>query len=107
MKKHIIKEVAKERIDLLIANALHELKYNESLANEEAKLAKKLAMRVRLTLPYDIRQLYCKQCKQFITPGKFARVRIGRSNMRSIRITCMRCGHIYRKVLKNKHRRSN
>ena len=100
MRRHIVKNIAKERIDLLIANALRELRYDERLANDEARLARKIAMRVRLRLPYDVRQLYCKQCKQFITPGKGARVRIGRSNIRSVRTSCLKCGHIYHKILK-------
>lgn len=100
-KQQIAKEIAKERIYILIANALHELKEEDedNLANAYARLAKKIAMRLRLRLPYEIRQLYCKGCKQFISPGKSARVRIGRSNIKAIRITCLKCGHVYRKVL--------
>ena len=97
LKKQIIKEIAKERIDLLIANAL--VGDNEKLAYDQAMLAKKIAMRYRLRLPYNIRQLYCKKCKYFIVPGKNARVRIGRSNIKAIRITCLKCNHTYRKIL--------
>ena len=99
MKKQIIKEIAKERIGLLIANALVEVRDNERLACDQAMLAKKIAMRYRLRLPYNIRQLYCKKCKYFIVPGKNARVRIGRSNIKAIRITCLKCNHTYRKIL--------
>ena len=99
-KQQIAKEIAKERIYILIANALHELKEeDDNLANAYARLVKKIAMRLRLRLPYEIRQLYCKGCKQFISPGKSARIRIGRSNTKAIRITCLKCGHVYRKVL--------
>ena len=99
MKKQIAKEIAKERIDLLIANALVEVRANEKLAYDQAMLAKKIAMRNRLKLPYNIRKLYCKKCKYFIVPGRNARVRIGRSNTKALRITCMKCNHTYRKVL--------
>ena len=98
MKKQIVKEIAKERIGLLIANAL-EVRENEKLAHDQAMLAKKIAMRYRLKLPYHIRQLYCKKCKYFIIPGRNARVRIGRSNTKAVRITCMKCNHTYRKIL--------
>jgi ribonuclease P protein subunit RPR2 len=98
LKKQIVKEIAKERIDLLIANAL-EVRENEKLAHDQAMLAKKIAMRYRLKLPYHIRQLYCKKCKYFIIPGRNARVRIGRSNTKAVRITCMKCNHTYRKIL--------
>jgi ribonuclease P protein subunit RPR2 len=98
LKKQIVKEIAKERIGLLIANAL-EVRENEKLAHDQAMLAKKIAMRYRLKLPYHIRQLYCKKCKYFIIPGRNARVRIGRSNTKAVRITCMKCNHTYRKIL--------
>lgn len=98
-RKYVAKEIAKERISLLIDNALHEAKYDDDVANNQARLAKKIAMRMRLRLPYEIRQLYCKSCKQFILPGKNSRIRIGRSKLKAIRITCLKCGHVYRKVL--------
>ncbi|HEY9385904.1 MAG TPA: RNase P subunit [Nitrososphaeraceae archaeon] len=98
-RKYVAKEIAKERISLLIDNALHEAKYDDDVANNQARLAKKVAMRMRLRLPYEIRQLYCKNCKQFILPGKSSRIRTGRSKLKAIRITCLKCGHVYRKVL--------
>ena len=85
MKKPQAKELARERIDILVANALHEP--DENLAGRQARLAKKIAMRYRVRLPYDIRQLYCKKCKAFVVPGKTARVRMGRSKTKAIRIT--------------------
>lgn len=92
-------EIAKERIDILIDAALYYSNIDDKLSDEQARLAKKIAMRVRIRLPYDIKQLFCKQCKEFIIPGKSARIRLGRSNTKCIRISCYRCGHIYRKVL--------
>jgi ribonuclease P protein subunit RPR2 len=100
MRKQVAREIAKERIEILIANALRELKeHNDELANCHARLAKKIAMRTRLRLPYEIRQLYCKRCKQFISPGKNGRVRMGGSNVKAVRITCLKCGHVYHKIL--------
>ena len=92
-----IKELAKERIDILIACALREK--DEDLAGRQAGLAKKVAMRYRVRLPYEARQLFCKRCKAFIVPGKTARIRLGRSRTKALRITCLKCGHIYRKIL--------
>jgi ribonuclease P protein subunit RPR2 len=96
-KRRQLKDLARERIDILVANALGEKQ--EELAALQASLAKKIAMRYRLRLPYDIRQLYCKGCKKFIIPGRSARIRIGRSGTKAVRITCLSCGHVYRKVL--------
>jgi ribonuclease P protein subunit RPR2 len=100
MRKQAAKEIAKERIKLLIANALHEVEDDdEKLADDQIRIAKKISMRLRVRLPYEVRQLYCKRCKHFIYPGKSSRIRIGRSRMKAIRITCLKCGHVYRKVL--------
>jgi len=99
VKRRNARATAKERIDILIVNALKEAKYDEKLADDLAQLAKKIAMRVRLRLTYEIHQLYCKKCKQLIIPGRTSRVRTGRTNQKSIRITCLRCGHTYRKII--------
>lgn len=96
-KRTHIKELAKERINILIATALKE--NDEDIASKQAWLARKIAMRFRIRLPYEIRQLFCKKCKVFMVPGKSSRVRIGRTNIKAIRITCLKCGHTYRKVL--------
>lgn len=91
------KEIARERINILIKNAL--LEKDPELAARQARLAKKIAMRYRVRLPYEVRQLFCKKCKAFIVPGRSARVRVGRAKTRAIRITCLGCGHTYRKII--------
>lgn len=101
VKKYVARDIAKERIHLLIDHARREALYDEMLANDQARLARKIAMRMRLRLPYEIRQLFCKGCKQFILPGISSRVRTGRSRLKAIRITCLKCGHVYHKVITN------
>jgi ribonuclease P protein subunit RPR2 len=100
-KKEQVKEIARERIDILVRNALKEK--DGELAGRQAALAKKVAMRHRVRMPYEARQLFCKKCKAFIVPGRTARVRIGRASTRAVRVTCTLCGHTYRKVLKRKN----
>ena len=97
MAKQQAKEIAKERIDILVKSALKGK--DRTLAAMQARQAKKIAMRFRIRLPYEARQLFCKKCKAFIVPGRSARVRVGRAKTRAVRITCLRCGHTYRKVL--------
>lgn len=91
------KELARERIGILVENALKEK--DEELAARQARLAKKVAMRFRVRMPYEARQLFCKKCKAFIVPGRSARVRVGRAKTRAMRVTCLKCGHTYRRVL--------
>lgn len=91
------KGIARDRIDILVKSALNEK--DENLAERQARLAKKIAMRYRVRLPYKVRQLYCKKCKAFIVPGRTARIRVGRAKTKAVRITCLRCGHTYRKIV--------
>jgi ribonuclease P protein subunit RPR2 len=91
------KEIVRERIDILVRNALREK--DEAIAARQAQQAKKIAMRFRVRLPYVARQLFCKKCKAFVVPGRSARVRVGRAKTRAVRITCLRCGHTYRRIL--------
>lgn len=97
LAKQQAKEIARERIDILVKSALKEK--DEALAARQAYQAKKIAMRFRVRLPYGARQLFCKKCKAFIVPGRSARVRVGRTKTRAVRITCLRCGHTYRKIM--------
>ena len=99
MGKHQAKLVAQERILILIRSAFQEIGNDYKLANEQAQLAKKIAKRLRIKLPYAIRQLYCKKCKLFICPGFNCRVRIGRSKIKALRITCLLCNNVYRKLI--------
>lgn len=89
-----------QRIELLVRNAIETAKTDAELAQKQAMLAKKISTKFRIRLPYEIRQLYCKRCKRFIVPGVNAKVRIGRANVKAVRITCLKCGHIYRKIIK-------
>jgi ribonuclease P protein subunit RPR2 len=97
LAKAQVREIARERIDILVKSALKER--DEELAVRQALQAKKIAMRFRVRLPYEARQLYCKSCKAFVVPGRSARVRVGRAKTRAVRITCLRCGHTYRRVM--------
>jgi ribonuclease P protein subunit RPR2 len=101
-KKQQAKEIASERIEILVACALAEK--DAGLAGRQAALAKKMAMRHRLRLPYGVRHLFCKKCKAFIVPGRTSRVRTGRSKTRALRVTCGICGHTYRKVLAGRNK---
>jgi ribonuclease P protein subunit RPR2 len=96
-KKQKVKQIAREHIVVLVEHALHEK--DDHLAAKQARQAKKIAMHLRIRLPYEIRQLYCKRCKAFIIPGRTARVRVGRAKTRAVRITCLKCDHTYRKIL--------
>ena len=93
------KQIALERIQILIKHASSNYRENYDLAQRQAALAKRIGTKYRIKLPYEIRLNFCKKCKQFIPPGIGSKIRFGRTNVKSIRITCHFCGHTYRKII--------
>ncbi len=98
MKKQNIKLFAQERVEILIKNLLTEK--DPSILELQAQLAKKISQKYRLKLSYNIHQLFCKKCKNLIIPGRTSRIRLGRSKVKSIRITCLKCNNTYHKIIK-------
>ncbi len=95
-----LRDLVLERMKILIQNALSNARKNPELAERQAHLAKRLGTKHRIRMPYELRMNFCKKCKKFIVPGYTARIRIGRSNIKSVRITCGFCNHTYRKIIK-------
>jgi ribonuclease P protein subunit RPR2 len=96
--KHDPKQIALERIHILINQARSNISLDAELAQRQAGLAKKISTKYKVKLPYEIRMQFCKKCKSFIPPGT-SRIRMGRSTLKSIRITCRFCNHTYHKVI--------
>jgi ribonuclease P protein subunit RPR2 len=99
LKKSSSISIATERVQILQGIILRELGSCHGYAEKQSRLALKIVTRSKIKTPYFLRQLFCRNCKQFITPGKTSRIRIGRSRMKAIRITCLKCMHTYRKRL--------
>ena len=97
--KAVMRQIALERMEILIQNAISNSRTNPLLAQRQATLAKKISTKYRIRMPYHIRMNFCKKCKKFIASGVNARIRMGRSSVKSIRITCGFCNHTYRKII--------
>ncbi|MGQ0771298.1 MAG: ribonuclease P protein component 4 [Nitrososphaerota archaeon] len=93
------KKIALERIQILVKEALSNAKRNPDLAQRQADIARKISTKHKVKLPYEIRMQFCKKCKSFIAPGVNSKIRLGRSTLKSVRITCQFCNHTYRKVI--------
>ncbi len=96
------KAAASQRIDMILKEALKTASVDMGLAQSRARRARRIAMKYNIKLPYEKKQLFCHKCKRFIVPGINARVRLTRSPIRAVRITCLECGHIYRRILQKK-----
>ena len=93
------RKIAIERIQILIDNAISNAKTNPAISQRQALLARKISMKHKVRMPYNLSMVFCKKCKLFITPGINSRVRLGRTPVKSIRISCNLCGHTYRKII--------
>ena len=69
------KEISKERIKTLFQQAEEIFSKDKSLANRYVTLARKIAMKVRLRVPKELKRKYCKHCYKYLKPGVNARVR--------------------------------
>lgn len=97
--KQATKNIGVERMEILMKNAISNSRKFPKLSQRQAYLAKKISTRFRIAMPYEMKMNFCKKCKNFIVPGYTSRIRIGRSSLKSIRITCSYCDHTYRKVI--------
>ena len=97
--KPALRKIALERMQILIKNAMSNARTNPELSQKQALLARKISMRHKIRMPYELRMVFCKKCKSFIAPGINSKIRLGRSSIKSIRITCNFCGHTYRKII--------
>ena len=97
--KQAKKKIALERMYILINTAISNARSNPDLAQRQANLARRIGTHHRIKLPYELRINFCKKCKNFIVPGINSRIRLGRTRLKSIRITCNFCESTYRKVI--------
>tara|TARA_Y100000034_G_scaffold99572_1_gene122440 strand:- start:2090 stop:2407 length:318 start_codon:yes stop_codon:yes gene_type:complete len=82
------KQIAKERIKVLFEQAEKAFSKNKSLANRYVTLARKVAMKVRLRMPLELKRKYCKHCYKFLRPGTNARIRTRNGK---VVISCFEC----------------
>ncbi|MGD2201430.1 MAG: ribonuclease P [Candidatus Bathyarchaeota archaeon] len=97
-------QTAKERINILFRQAQKIHTQNPQLAQRYTDLARQIAMRTRTRLPPEHRHKICTRCKAYLIPGTTSRTRIRQRREPHITTTCLRCGHIHRRPLKERVR---
>ena len=88
-----------ERMQILIDNDISNARINPELSQRQASIARRISTKYKIRMPYNLRMIFCKKCKSFIAPGINSRIRLGRTSVKSIRISCNLCGHTYRKII--------
>jgi len=98
--KPIVYKIAMERMQILIDNAIMNARTDPELSQNQASIARRISTKYKIRMPYHLRMVFCKKCKSFIAPGIDSRIRLGRTSVKSIRISCNLCGHTYRKIIR-------
>jgi ribonuclease P protein subunit RPR2 len=96
------RQIATKRINVLFRLAKEKIREEPELAQRYAEVARKIAMRTKMRLPKEYRQMICRHCKSFIYPNVNCRVRIQQRREPHMVITCLVCNRITRIPLKNK-----
>jgi ribonuclease P protein subunit RPR2 len=86
-------------MQILIDNAITNARTDPELSQSQASIARRISTKYKIRMPYHLRMVFCKKCKSFIAPGINSRIRLGRTSVKSIRISCNLCGHTYRKII--------
>ena len=97
--KAVQKRIAKERIVTLFKQAELSSKEDMDQANRYVDLARKIAMRVKMPIPKEYKQLFCKHCYSYLVAGKNSRHRI---NNGKVIISCFKCKKYKRIQLNSK-----
>ena len=91
------KTIAQERIKILFEEAEKIFEKSPKLANRYIELARKIAMKVNLRLPRNLKRKFCKHCYSYLVPGKTSRTRIHKSR---VTIYCFTCKKYMRFMIK-------
>lgn len=97
--KRRLRAAALSKVEYMMGMAVAAHRSDPRLAGRYAALAWRMGTRHRVRMPRELRMLFCRRCKSFMPPGGGARTRLGGGPPRAVRTTCLRCGHIHRRVM--------
>lgn len=93
------KEDAVSLVKLLTESAVALSHTDPKMAKQQAALARKVKLRFNVRLDPSLRAFTCRGCKGLLVPGVNARVRLGHGKTTIIRVTCLDCGRVNRKIV--------
>ena len=105
MKPTSVKQIARQRIQILFEQAKKARKTNPQLATQYIKSARRIAMAARIRLPVEFRRQTCKNCNAILVQGYNCRVRVKQKREPHVVITCLNCGNQTRMLLRKKEQK--
>ena len=93
MKRTSVKQIARQRIQILFNEAKNVCRGDPQLAMQYIKSARRIAMAAKIRLPVDFRRQTCKNCNALLVQGYNCRVRVKPKREPHVVITCLNCGN--------------
>ena len=102
MKQTSIKQIARQRVEILFAQAKKVVNAEPKLAAQYVQSARRIAMAAKIRLPLEFRRQTCKECNVLFVHGVNCRVRVKQKREPHVVVTCLNCGKQTRYMLKRK-----
>jgi ribonuclease P protein subunit RPR2 len=97
LRKDAFQEIAQKRVDILFLQAERIFSEDSRLADRYVTLARKLALKYKISFSKEQKVKFCKNCSSFLVNGNNARIRLSKGN---IVIKCLNCNTIRRSKYK-------
>lgn len=93
------REIAKERIQILLDLAKKNLEKHPNRSRRYVELARKIGLRYNIRLTKKQKRSFCKKCNTILIPGKTSTVRLDPKH-KNLTIKCLNCKNIFRQSYK-------
>ena len=87
-----VKEIARERMEILLDLARKAFPTDRALSRRYIELARRIGMKAGVRLPKRDKLFLCKGCRSLLVPGVNCRVRTRAEFGTTVLITCLDCG---------------
>ena len=102
MKQTNVKQIARQRTQILFEQANKVFKTDPKLAEQYVVSARRIAMAAKIRLSIEFRRETCKECNVLFVQGVNCRVRIKQKREPHVVVTCLNCGNQTRILLRAK-----
>jgi ribonuclease P protein subunit RPR2 len=97
-----IKQIARQRIEILFGQARKVARADPKLAATYVLSARRIAMAAKIRLPTEFKRQTCKACNAMFVHGINCRVRVKQKREPHVVVTCLNCGNQTRILTRKK-----
>jgi ribonuclease P protein subunit RPR2 len=98
-KRRLQKRIGVERVQIIFSNAMHYASIDPEISRKQLEVARRILLKFNIRMPYPEKLFYCRKCKSPILIGIDSKIRIVNSPKLHIRVSCLKCGNVYKKFL--------